>query len=189
VQYEVGALGNLLSYKHDSNELNLLFNDFTLYLSCCIGHDKLILQQGAYSLTSRPIRVLIIDDNEVVRMGLEVFLETRDDMELIGEADNGETGVELCQQLTPDVVIVDFMMPGMDGIATVRRLRELSTPVRVMMLSAFVDEAVVQNVTAVNINGYILKENSIDFIAEAIRRIHQGERVFCSRVSSYMKKG
>lgn len=140
-------------------------------------------------MTSHPIRVLIIDDNEVVRMGLEVFLETRDDMELVGEADNGEAGVALCQQLKPDVVIVDFMMPGMDGIDTVRSLRKLPTHMRVLMLSAFVDEEVVKNVNAVNINGYILKENSIDYIAEAIRRIHAGEQVFCSRVKSYMQKG
>jgi two-component system, NarL family, response regulator LiaR len=134
-----------------------------------------------------PIRVLIIDDNEVVRMGLEVFLETREDMQLVGEADSGKKAVELCRQLLPDVVIVDFMMPEMDGITTIKHLRAEFPVLRVLMLSAFVDEAVVSAVNSININGYILKENSIDYIADAIRRIYRGERVFCSRVQSYLK--
>lgn len=135
-----------------------------------------------------PIRVLIIDDNEVVRLGIQVFLETRDDMVLIGEAEGGEQGIALCRQLQPDVVIVDFMMPGMDGIATIRQLRGEFPQQRVLMLSAFVDATVVQHAVALNTNGYILKENSIDYIADTIQRIHQGEQVFCSHVLAYLKE-
>ena len=87
------------------------------------------------------ISVLLVDDHPVVRQGLRTFLELQSDMEVVGEAADGEEAVASVEQLVPDVVLMDLMMPNMDGIEAIRRIRQLSPTTRVIALTSFVDDS------------------------------------------------
>ena len=91
-----------------------------------------------------PIRVMIVDDHAVVRGGLKYFLLAFDDMELVGEADSGEKAVQLCPTIQPDVVLMDMVMPGMDGAEATRRIREKCPRVQVVALTSFQEDDLIQ---------------------------------------------
>ncbi|HEX3050822.1 MAG TPA: response regulator transcription factor [Aggregatilineaceae bacterium] len=122
------------------------------------------------------IRVMIVDDHDMVRSGLEVFLETRDDLVLVGIAASGEDAVRLCNELKPDVILMDLIMPGeMDGIAAMRAIRVQTPDAKVIALTSFKDKALVQEALQAGAIGYLLKNVSIDQLADAIRAAYYGK--------------
>ncbi len=123
---------------------------------------------------SNPIRVLLVDDHAVVRSGLAAFLLAFDDLELVGEAGSGEEAVRLCNQLRPDVVLMDLVMPGMDGAAATRTIREQCPEIQVIALTSFKEEELVQGALQAGAISYLLKNVSADELADAIRAAHAG---------------
>jgi NarL family two-component system response regulator LiaR len=120
------------------------------------------------------IRVLVVDDHGVVRSGLRFFLLGFDDMELVGEAESGEEALRLCAEVQPDVVLMDMVMPGMDGAATTRAIRQGNPYVQVVALTSFQEEDLVQNALQAGAISYLLKDVSAEELAEAIRSAHAG---------------
>ncbi|MCC3778713.1 response regulator transcription factor, partial [Streptomyces sp. UNOB3_S3] len=123
---------------------------------------------------NRVIRVLLVDDHQVVRRGLRTFLEVQDDIEVVGEAGDGVEGVERAEELRPDVVLMDVKMPGMDGIEALRRLRELDNPARVLVVTSFTEQRTVIPALRAGAAGYVYKDVDPDALAGAIRSVHAG---------------
>jgi len=123
---------------------------------------------------SNPIRVMLVDDHAVVRSGLGAFLLAFDDLELVAEAGGGEEAVRLCEQFQPDVVLMDLVMPGMDGAAATRAIRERCPQIQVIALTSFKEKELVQGALEAGAIGYLLKNISADELAEAIRAAHAG---------------
>jgi two-component system, NarL family, response regulator LiaR len=121
-----------------------------------------------------PIRVMIVDDHAVVRSGLGAFLLVYDDFELVGEASSGEQAVRICDQVKPDVVLMDLVMPGMDGAATTRAIRDKCPNIQVIALTSFREQELVQGALKAGAIGYLLKNVSADELAYAIRGAHVG---------------
>jgi len=120
------------------------------------------------------IRVLLVDDHAVVRSGLGAFLMAFDDLELVAEAGGGEEAVAMCNRFHPDVVLMDLKMPGMDGAAATRRIREHWPEIQVVALTSFKEEELVEGALQAGAIGYLLKNVSADELAEAIRAAHVG---------------
>lgn len=124
---------------------------------------------------TRKISVLIVDDHPIVRQGLRTLLELQEDIAVAGEAVNGKLGVELAARLKPDVVLMDLMMPELDGIEATRQIRALGQPTRVIALTSFVeDEKVIPAIQAGAVS-FLLKDVSPNDLMEAIRAAYQGE--------------
>ncbi|UCF62340.1 MAG: response regulator transcription factor [Anaerolineaceae bacterium] len=123
---------------------------------------------------TEPIRILLVDDHRVVRSGLSAFLLAYEDLELVGEADSGETAVLMCNNVKPDVVLMDLVMPGMDGADATQAIREQCPDVQVIALTSFKEEALVQKALKAGAIGYLLKNVSADELAEAIRAAKAG---------------
>ncbi len=121
-----------------------------------------------------PIRVMIVDDHTVVRSGLGAFLLAYDDLDLVAEANSGEHALSLCDQVKPDVVLMDLVMPGMDGAATTRAIREKCPGIQVIALTSFKEQELVQAALQAGAIGYLLKNLSADELANAIRAAHAG---------------
>ncbi len=121
-----------------------------------------------------PIRVLIVDDHDMVRSGLEVFLETFEDLSLIGQASGGEEAVRLCVELQPDVVLMDLMMPGMDGVVATRNILKACPTVKIIALTSFKEKNLVHDALQAGAISYLLKNVSIDELSNAIRSAHLG---------------
>jgi NarL family two-component system response regulator LiaR len=123
---------------------------------------------------SQPIRVMLVDDHTMVRRGLATFLKVFDDLELAGEADSGAVALQLCAQILPDVILMDLMMPDMDGATATRLIRQQFPDVQVVALTSFKEQQVVQNALQAGAIGYLLKDVSADELARAIRAAHLG---------------
>jgi two-component system, NarL family, response regulator LiaR len=122
----------------------------------------------------RPLRVLLVDDHAMVRRGLAAFLKTFDDLELAGEAATGEEAVQRCAEAQPDVVLMDLMLPVMDGVAATRAIRERFPTVRIIALTSFREEGLVHRALQAGAIGYLLKNVSAEELAAAIRAAHAG---------------
>jgi two-component system, NarL family, response regulator LiaR len=123
---------------------------------------------------SQPIRVMLVDDHTMVRRGLATFLMVFDDLELAGEAASGEAAIELCGQVLPDVILMDLMMPDMDGATATRLIRQRFPHVQVVALTSFKEQGLVQNALQAGAIGYLLKDVSAEELASAIRAAHSG---------------
>lgn len=123
---------------------------------------------------TKPIRVMIVDDHAVVRGGLKFFLLGFDDLELAGEAEDGEEALRLCDQVHPDVILMDMMMPGMDGAAATQAIRQRYPQVQVIALTSFKEQDLVQRALQAGAIGYLLKDVQALELAEAIRAAHAG---------------
>jgi NarL family two-component system response regulator LiaR len=121
------------------------------------------------------IKVLIVDDHQVVRQGLRTFLELHDDIQVVGEAADGQSAVDLVRELTVDVVLMDLMMPRLDGISATREVIGLGTGTRVIALTSFADDSQVFPAIQAGASSYLLKDVSPDELIEAIRAAHRGE--------------
>lgn len=127
------------------------------------------------SKTSRIIRVLIVDDHEIVRRGLATFLDAYDDLQLVGEAQNGLAGLHQCEQVNPDVVLMDIRMPQMDGIEATRKIRKKYPHIQVIAMTSFEDKELVPQALKSGAIGFIQKNISIDMLADAIRKAASAE--------------
>ena len=114
----------------------------------------------------------------MVRRGLATFLMVFDDLELAGEAAGGEAAIQLCAQILPDVVLMDMVMPDMDGATTTRAIRQQFPTVQVIALTSFKEAELVQNALEAGAIGYLLKDVSADELAQAIRAAHAGRATF-----------
>ncbi|MGX1547720.1 response regulator [Streptomyces adustus] len=131
-----------------------------------------------------PIRVLLVDDHQVVRRGLRTFLEVQEDIEVVGEAADGAEGVDRAEELTPDIVLMDVKMPGMDGVEALRRLRELANPARVLIVTSFTEQRTVVPALRAGAAGYVYKDVDPDALAAAIRSVHAGHVLLQSEVAA-----
>jgi DNA-binding NarL/FixJ family response regulator len=121
------------------------------------------------------IRVLIADDHKVVRRGLRLFLEFDSDIEIVGEATNGAEAVELARQLRPDVVLMDMVMPVMDGIRAIEAIRRESTEIEIIALTSVLDDGTVVGAVRAGAIGYLLKDTDDEGLRRAIRAAAAGE--------------
>ncbi len=120
-------------------------------------------------MPSEKIRVLIVDDHASVRYSLSIILELCDDLQLIGEAANGKDALALCQRLHPDVVLMDLLMPVMDGVTTTKFLHEHHPDIRVLILTSGTDPDLITAAMEAGAQGYLEKHVNIEVLAEAIR--------------------
>jgi NarL family two-component system response regulator LiaR len=130
-----------------------------------------------------PIKVLIVDDHPVVRDGLKNMFLVFDDLELIGEAENGNVALASCHQNTPDVILMDVLMPGMDGIDATRAILELYPQVKIIMLTSYPDDKLVQKSLEAGAIGYLLKNAPIDTLADAVRAAFAGKPSLAAEVT------
>jgi len=121
-----------------------------------------------------PTRVMIVDDQPMVRSGLSAFLSAADDCVLVGEAENGLQAVRVCADVQPDVVLMDLMMPGMDGVAATRAILAEFPHVRIIALTSFPQDRLVQEVLQAGALSYLLKNIGADELAQAIRAARVG---------------
>jgi NarL family two-component system response regulator LiaR len=124
--------------------------------------------------SSEPIRVLLVDDHTMVRRGLAAFLKVFDDLQLAGEAESGEAAIQVCAEVLPDVVLMDMVMPEMDGAAATRIIRQRFPQVQVIALTSFKEGDLVKNALEAGAIGYLLKDVSADELVRAIRAAHAG---------------
>jgi NarL family two-component system response regulator LiaR len=117
---------------------------------------------------------MIVDDHAMVRTGLATFLEVSDGLDLVGQATNGQEAVELCEQFQPDVILMDLVMPEMDGVTATRIIRERWPQVQVIALTSFQEKELVQNALQAGAISYLLKNVSMDELTEAVRAAHAG---------------
>jgi NarL family two-component system response regulator LiaR len=121
------------------------------------------------------IRVMIVDDHAVVRSGLGAFLSVIPDLEMVGEAENGDEAIVRCSLLKPDVVLMDLMMPGTDGVTATRLICEKYPTIRVIALTSFREDALVQGALQAGATGYLMKNVSAHELAAAIRSAYGGK--------------
>ena len=121
-----------------------------------------------------PIRVMLVDDHTMVRHGLATFLKVFDDLQLVGEADNGEAAIELCAKILPDVILMDIVLPKMDGVTAIRAIRKQHPKIQIIALSSFKEGNTIKNALEAGAIGYLLKDISADDLAQAIRAAYTG---------------
>lgn len=129
------------------------------------------------------ITVLIVDDHALVRMGIKRLLEDTQDIQVIGEAQNGEEALIMVQQHRPDIILLDMKMPGIDGWEVIRRLKASSARSKIIAVSALSVEPLPSRVLQMGAMGYLSKEASIEEMTGAIRKVHRGERYMSAQLA------
>jgi NarL family two-component system response regulator LiaR len=124
---------------------------------------------------SLPIRVLLVDDHEMVRRGLAVSLLTVDDIEVVGEAATGRTALDLCDTLQPDVILMDLMMPDMNGVEATQSIRQRHPDIQIIALTSYKETELVESALKAGAIGYLLKDITLEKLAEAIRAAEAGQ--------------
>lgn len=135
---------------------------------------------------AEPISVVLVDDHNVVRFGLRAFFSTLADIEVVGEAADGAEAVALAQTLAPDVILMDLMMPGMDGVQATRAVKQASPRTQVIVLTSYHEDEHIFPAIRAGALSYVLKDIDPDDLAEAIRRARAGEAVLHPRVAARM---
>ena len=137
----------------------------------------------------KPITVLLADDNQVVREEFRKLLELEDDLEVVGEAINGLQALDLAQNLRPALVLMDVTMPGiLNGLQATRQILKVAPATKVLMLSAYNDEAYVEEAINSGAMGYLVKQTSADNVCLAIREIHEGNTFFSPSIPRHLRK-
>ena len=126
-------------------------------------------------MSKRPIKLLVVDDQNIVRKGICALLEQVDDIDVIGEASNGEEAVEQAKRLEPDVILMDLMMPKMDGVTAIQEIQAVQLPARIIALTSFVTEDKVFPAIKAGAMGYLLKDSEPEDLITAIRKVNRGE--------------
>lgn len=134
------------------------------------------------------IRIIIADDVRILRTGLKAVLAQADDIEVVGEAENGKEAFEMCVRMRPDVVLMDMRMPDFDGGFGIRKIKEHFRDIRVLVLTTFDDKETVEKAVACGADGYILKEMESEKIISSIRAVADGVTVFCDNVFHSIRK-
>src|SRR5512141_1569025 len=128
-----------------------------------------------------PIRVLLVDDHPVVRGGIRGLLEKAVDIDLVGEASNGEEGLRMVEETHPDVLLLDMELPDIQGIDVARKVQQFHPKVKILALSAHDDSVYVRELLESGAAGYLMKEEAPEFIVEAVRGVAHGEQGWVSR--------
>ncbi len=135
-------------------------------------------------MAAEPIRVMIVDDHAVVREGLRTFLQLQDGIEVVGEAADGREAIELAPRLSPDVILMDLVMPRLDGVRAMRELRDLVPDARVIVLTSFLDDERLMPAVQAGAAGYLLKDVEPAELARAVRTAHAGEALIDPTVAA-----
>ena len=137
---------------------------------------------------SDPITILLVDDHRVVRQGVRAFLETNPDMVVVAEAESGETAVTLAVEHAPDVMLLDLIMPGMDGVEATRRVKETSPRTQIIILTSYHQDEHIFPAIRAGALSYLLKDVGPKELAEAVRKAAVGEAVLHSQVAARVVK-
>ncbi|QOR67273.1 response regulator transcription factor [Cytobacillus suaedae] len=132
------------------------------------------------------IKVLIADDHHVVRRGLLFFLKTQKEIEIVGEATNGKEAVELVEQLKPDVILMDLVMPEMDGIEATKMIKEKHPDIHILILTSFSDQDHVIPAIQAGATGYQLKDIEPDELVKAIKAVYNGDSQLHPKVTAHV---
>jgi DNA-binding NarL/FixJ family response regulator len=130
-----------------------------------------------------PISIILVDDHEVVRNGVRAYLDTLSDFHVVGEASSGEEALKLVSDLIPDIVLLDLILPGMDGVETTRRLKKISPRTQVVVLTSYHEDVHIFPALKAGAIAYILKDMKMEKLVEALRRARQGEVTLHPRVA------
>jgi NarL family two-component system response regulator LiaR len=135
---------------------------------------------------ANPIRVMIVDDHAMVRGGLRLFLSTQDDIEVVAEADDGREAVALCAQAQPDVILMDLVMPGVDGPTATAQIRQAHPQIQVIALTSFLEKDLVHDALQAGAISYLLKDVDANRLAEAVRAACRGQVTLSSSVAQML---
>ena len=130
------------------------------------------------------IRVLLVDDHEMVRLGVSTYLNIQPDIEVVGEASDGQEGVEKAISLRPDVILMDLVMENMDGITATKEILAQWPQAKILIVTSYIDDEKVFPAIQAGASGYLLKTSSAQEIAEAVRKTIVGERVISGEAAS-----
>jgi two-component system response regulator NreC len=120
------------------------------------------------------LRVLLAEDHQTVREGVKLLVNAQPDMEVVGEADDGEAAIRETERLKPDILVMDISMPGLNGLRATKRLRSMSSDVKILTLSRHTDDGYLQQLLAAGANGYVLKQSAPTHLINAIREVANG---------------
>lgn len=135
-----------------------------------------------------PTTVLIADDHEIVRYGISTYLSSANDIEIVGEASSGEECIELFEATHPDLCLLDIGMPDQNGIETARKIRELDSDTKILILSMYINKDILRDVLETGVNGYLLKNTEKSDLLAGIRAVMKGQQVFSDPISDLMKE-
>jgi two-component system, NarL family, nitrate/nitrite response regulator NarL len=135
----------------------------------------------------KPITVLLVEDHTVVREGLRALLEVEDDIEVIGEAQDGRRAVQMTEELLPAVVVMDLAMPLLNGLGATRQIRKAVPTAKIVILSAYGDDEYVEEVIRLGAAGYLIKQTSAVVLANAIREVHKGKKFFSPTIAKRLR--
>jgi two-component system response regulator NreC len=131
----------------------------------------------------RPVKVLLVDDHVVMRQALRMLLESQAELEVVADVENGRQAVQAVERMQPDVVLMDVVMPGLNGLEATRQIRRIAPATRVVMLSGFVDEDQLLDALRAGASGYIIKKSDISELVLAIQTVQRGNSYFSSALS------
>jgi DNA-binding NarL/FixJ family response regulator len=140
-------------------------------------------QDGLKPTVANPaIRVLVADDHTVVRQALRYMLESQPGLEVVGEASNGREAVDLAEKLAPDIILMDTVMPGLNGIEATRQIRRRQPKTKVLMLTGYMEDEHVAGALKAGASGYVIKKSEIDELLLGIQAVHRGNPYFSSNI-------
>ena len=132
----------------------------------------------------KKITILLADDHMVVRQGLRALLNTEEDIEVVGEAETGREAVDLARQLQPNIVLMDIVMPSLNGLEAARQISKQTPASKVLILSSYGDDEYVQRVNEVGAQGYLVKQSAADELVKAIHEVQKGRKAFSPSIAS-----
>jgi two-component system response regulator NreC len=132
--------------------------------------------------TNPPIRLLIVDDHAVLRQALRYLLESQPSVKVIGDAENGRDAVEMAERLQPDVVLMDAVMPGLNGIEATRQIRRRLPKTKVLMLTGYMEDEQIAGALKAGASGYVVKKSDVDELLLGIQAVHRGNPYFSSSI-------
>ncbi len=136
----------------------------------------------------KKVKILLVDDHPVVRQGLSALIKMEEDMEIVGEADNGRAAVAVAKRTHPEVVIMDLSMPLLNGAEATRQIHQTVPSVKVLVLSSFGDDEYVERLMQAGAAGYLTKESAADELLKAIREVHSGKPFFSPRIAKRLRQ-
>jgi len=143
----------------------------------------MVMDGGNEARAGRRIRILLVDDHAVIRQALRMLLESQQDLEVVGDVENGREAVLTAERLKPDVVLMDVVMPGLNGLEATRQIRRRLPGTRVVMVSGFVDEDQLRESLRAGASGYIVKRSEVSELVLAIQTVSRGNTYFSSSLS------
>jgi DNA-binding NarL/FixJ family response regulator len=135
----------------------------------------------------KTIRILLVDDHTVVRQGLRALLKAEEDIEVIGEAENGRVAVQFVRKNPPDVVIMDVAMPLLNGLEATRQILKMAPATRVLVLTSYSDDDCVQQLTDAGVSGYLIKQTAANDLVKAIREVQKGNAFFSPTIAKRLR--